>query len=377
VIIKREEMKTLAPGYVVQIDRIGPNDWSEILPRFDDATIYQTWSYGSVRWGQDHLSHVVLKRDGEVVGAAQARIIKIPILGAGIAYIPFGPLWRLHGRQKDLGSFQQVVRALYNEYVLKQGLLLRVIPNEINDDADMIHSILQEEGLVWRESIPSYRTFLIDLSLPSEQLRKSLDQKWRNCLNRAGKNGLRVVEGFDDNLYNLFSNIYEEMHERKKFFEFVDINKMRAVQKDLQDHFKMTIMLCEFEAEPVSAVVCTAIGDTGIYLLGATNDKGRTLQASYLVQWRVIEWLKARGCRWYDLGGIDPEKNPGTYHFKAGLSGRLGKEVRYLGQFDGCRNLLSSFLVKVGDELRANSPNLKHTLEELKIMASQRMHMTK
>jgi lipid II:glycine glycyltransferase (peptidoglycan interpeptide bridge formation enzyme) len=153
------------------------------------------------------------------------------------------------------------------------------------------------------------------------------------------------------------------MHKRKKFFEFVDVNKMRAVQKVLQDHLKMTIMLCESDAEPVSAVVCTAIGDTGIYLLGATNDKGRTLQASYLVQWRLIEWLKGRGYRWYDLGGIDPEKNPGTYHFKAGLSGKLGKEVHYLGQFDGCQSLLSSFLVKVGDQLRAVSQKREYIVK--------------
>jgi hypothetical protein len=45
-----------------------------------------------VCWGKDHLSHVVLKRDGVVVGAEQTRIIKIPIVGTGIDYIPFGPL---------------------------------------------------------------------------------------------------------------------------------------------------------------------------------------------------------------------------------------------------------------------------------------------
>lgn len=355
------EIKTLVPGYTVQIDNISPPDWSQMLPRFDDATIYQTWSYGSVRWGQDHLGHVVLKKDGEIIAATQVRIIKIPILGAGIAYVSFGPLWRPRGRQKDLGNFQQLVRALYNEYVLKQGLLLRILPNKIDDeDVDMIHSVLKEEGLLWQQSIPSYRTFLIDLSLSLEQLRKSLDQKWRNCLNRAEKNKLAIIEGTDDNLYERFSNIYKEMHDRKKFSEFVDINKMRAVQKDLRDQIKMAIMLCESETEPVSAVVCTAIGDTGIYLLGATNDKGRTLQASYLVQWRVIEWLKARECRWYDLGGIDPEQNPGTYHFKAGLSGRLGKEVRYIGQFDGCRSLLSSLLVKMGTQFRAVSRKRKY-----------------
>lgn len=357
-------MKTLSYGYMVEIDKIGKAEWSKLLPRFDDATIYQTWGYGSVRWGDNNLSHVVLRKNGEVVAAAQSRIMKIPIVGAGIAYIPFGPLWRLHGIQKDIESFRQVLRALYAEYMMKRGLLLRVIPNEIDDGGDMLCSILQEEGLKWRQSLSSYRTFVIDLSFSQEELRKCLDQKWRNCLNRAERNRLTVIEGTDDNLYEAFSNIYKEMHKRKMFSEFVDINKIRPVQKDLQDHLKMIIMLCKFENEPVSALVCSAIGDTGIYFLGATNEKGRKLQASYFLQWHVIEWLKAHKYHWYDLGGIDPQKNPGTYHFKAGL-GRSGKEAQYLGQFDGCQSLLSSFLVKLGDQLRAISQKRKYALEKI------------
>jgi hypothetical protein len=32
-------------------------------------------------------------------------------------------------------------------------------------------------------------------------------------------------------------------------------------------------------------------------------------------------WLKEHGARGYDLGGIDPEANPGGYHFKSGFGG--------------------------------------------------------
>lgn len=361
-------MKTLAEGYTVKIDQISKDEWSELLPRFDDATIYQTWSYGAVRWGEDNLSHVVLRKDGEVVAAGQSRIIKIPIVGSGIAYIIFGPLWRLHGRQKDVEIFQQMLRALYMEYVINRALLLRIIPNEIGDSSDALRSILQGEGLKWRQSISSYRTFLIDLSLSLGELRKSLDQNWRNRLNRAERNRLTVEEGIGDDIYGVFSNIYKEMRERKKFSEFVDINKIRAVNKDLHDHLKMVIMLCKFETKPVSALVCSAIGDSGIYFLGATNEEGRKLQASYLLQWRMIEWLKACGYRWYDLGGIDRKNNPGTYHFKAGLSGRSGREVQYLGQFDGFRSLTSFFLVKLGDQLRAFSHRRRYALEKVSKM---------
>ena len=34
--------------------------------------------------------------------------------------------------------------------------------------------------------------------------------------------------------------------------------------------------------------------------------------------------------KWYDLGGISPEGNPGVYHFKSGLSGVDSTHIRPL-----------------------------------------------
>ena len=52
------------------------------------------------------------------------------------------------------------------------------------------------------------------------------------------------------------------------------------------------------------------LGDTAVYLLAASNEAGRQTNAAYLLQWKAIEAAIARGCRWYDLGGVHPENNP-------------------------------------------------------------------
>ena len=72
----------------------------------------------------------------------------------------------------------------------------------------------------------------------------------------------------------------------------------------------------------IGALVCSLMGDTAIYLLGATSEKAMELKAANFLQWQAMMWLKDRGARWYDLGGIDPVANPGGYHFKSGLGGR-------------------------------------------------------
>lgn len=96
----------------------------------------------------------------------------------------------------------------------------------------------------------------------------------------------------------------------------------------------------------MTGLVGSAHGDTGIYLLGATSDEGMKTKGSYLLQWRMVQWLKERGCRWYDLGGINPETNPGVYHFKAGLS---GKDVTQPGTFEFSGSALSSLSLKAGE----------------------------
>ena len=89
-------------NYRAEIDHVGKNEWSDLLQLFNDASIYQTWSYGSIRWGENKLGHVVLKKDGEIVALAQSRIVKLPGIDSGMVYIFRGPIWRLRGKENDI-----------------------------------------------------------------------------------------------------------------------------------------------------------------------------------------------------------------------------------------------------------------------------------
>ena len=158
---------------------------------------------------------------------------------------------------------------------------------------------------------------------------------------------LEVVEGVGDEVYSEFAGLYRMLQARKKFETFVDIEEFRRIQRGLEADLKMRVMICCVNGAPAAALVGSAIGEKGIYLLGAINDTGMKTKGSYLLQWRMVEWLKQVGCHWYDLGGIDPEGNPGVYHFKSGLSGR---DVRHIGQYDLHGNF-SSRLVSILDGL--------------------------
>jgi lipid II:glycine glycyltransferase (peptidoglycan interpeptide bridge formation enzyme) len=194
-----------------------------------------------------------------------------------------------------------------------------------------------------------YRTFLLDISLSLEDLRKNLDKKWRNQLNASARNNLEVVEGGDTSHYGEFTALYEQMWQRKKFDSAVSVDEFQAIQERLPERQKLRIYICRLEGKPVSGLVCSALGRTAIYLLGATNEEGMKVKASYLLQWTAIQSAKERGCRSYDLGGIDPLANPGVHHFKSGLS---GADVFHIAALTSCVSPISAGLVKAGQFVR-------------------------
>ena len=95
------------------------------------------------------------------------------------------------------------------------------------------------------------------------------------------------------------------MMARKNFKENVDPYKIGKMNEELDDEYKLKVFIAYKDKLPVASIVGTAIGDTGIYLLGASNEIGMKNKASYLLQWEMIKWLKQRGCQRYDLGGIN------------------------------------------------------------------------
>jgi lipid II:glycine glycyltransferase (peptidoglycan interpeptide bridge formation enzyme) len=335
------------PAWQVEVDLATATEWSKMLDLFSDANIYQTFAYGGVRWGGKNLSHLVLKRDGEVLGMAQLRIVRPTPLKFGMAYLRWGPLCVRRGEPLAPEVFTNMAHALEEEYVGKRRLLLRVLPNAFarSPRAEAMQTAFSRFTPETLTSENTYRTFVLDLSSPLDELRKNLDAKWRNKLSGAEKNNLQVVAGNGREEYQTFCQLYHQMRQRKNFETTVDVEEFQRMQENLPEPQRMRILICLNQGIPVAGLVASAMGDSAIYLLGATSDAGLHTKGAYLLQWTMIRWLKENGIRWYDLGGIDPEGNPGVYSFKKGFS---GLDVCHINPLVASTSAVSSAIVKAG-----------------------------
>ncbi|HXH47963.1 MAG TPA: peptidoglycan bridge formation glycyltransferase FemA/FemB family protein [Terriglobia bacterium] len=352
-------MHGLDPGYASEVDAVDEHEWYQILQKFNDANIYQTYAAGVVYCGRRNISHLILKKNGEVVAAAQAKILKLPWVNVGTATIQSGPLLRIGSNEPDLETFRRAVRALRNEYVCKRGLVLRILPDFYSDDPACFSAILAEEGFSLIPRDVRCRTILMDLRPSLEEIYGGIAKSWRRNLKRANARALEVIEGTSEGLFKEFLGIYEETVSRKKFVSFADINKFRQVQARLPENLKMIILLARSEEGLCAGLVCTAIGNSATPLFAATSNAGMASRGSYLLHWSLIKKLKERGFSTYDLGGIDPTGNPGTYRFKNELGGRNGRDVYTLGCFDAHSGGLSYACVNLADGLKTIGRNFK------------------
>ena len=235
---------------------------------------------------------------------------------------------------------------------------MRVYPFLCKTVPNIFSAIFDEEGFHHHESDSSGRTFILDLSFSLEDLHRGLGKKWRKSLGRAQSNGLQIIDGTDTELLHKAINIYHEMHKRKRFSGQIDMLKYMDIQEALPDGFKMHIFLAFENSEITSALVWSAIGAYGLPILAATADEGLKNASSYLLHWKLLEWLKSRGYRYFDLGGINPDRNWGGYQFKRGLAGKHGQDMTLLGKFDCYRfasfeSVISVLLLRLADTLKA------------------------
>ncbi|MGB9433270.1 MAG: peptidoglycan bridge formation glycyltransferase FemA/FemB family protein [Candidatus Acidiferrum sp.] len=331
----------------VEVDRATPAEWADLLDLFNDANLYQTWSYGRVRWGDENLSHLVLKRDGEVQAIAQLRIVRPTSLKFGMAYLRWGPLCERRGQALDPEVAANMAQALEQEYVSKRRLFVRILPNAFagSQRAIVLQSAFSTFTLEPLAADNTYRTLVLDLAPSPADLRKKFDPKWRNKLSGAEKNNLKVIAGNGSEEFGTFCKIYKNMRDRKSFETTVDIDEVARIQADLEQRHRLRVLICEDQGVPIAGVVASAMGNSAIYLLGATSDQGLHSKGGYLLQWTVLQWLKQNEIRWYDLGGIDPQGNPGVYTFKKGMS---GSDTYQLNPLVASKSTVSSAIAKAG-----------------------------
>jgi len=177
-----------------RLQSLESDDWQKLASRFLDDNYRGSWAFAracAARVGA-RSEHVGIRQGEDWIGASDVRIKTLPFGLGGIAYINGGPLVRI-GDDSDLQRLEDCLHTLIHDYVEGRGLVLRILAplgdavwNESSAD------VFQSCGFLPTNRSQAYRTIVLDLTRSPEDIRKSLHQKWRNCLNKAERQGLEI-----------------------------------------------------------------------------------------------------------------------------------------------------------------------------------------
>jgi len=319
------------------------SEWTDLIFKYQGLSLMQTWAYAEakVQTGSWQVWRATFEDNGRIIGVVQAMVRPFPLLSGGLVWINRGPLWSRDGTDEP-SLLAAMLQELQRYWVEQRGMYLRIAPPALaNSTADTAMITANSDQIA---TVPGWASARVDLSLTVESLRSHLNQKWRNCLNKAERLGLETHNGTTDELLSNLVTSYVTLLQEKKFSTNITPEFISKLQSLLPLKHKLWVFTAKHGEQQLGGILIARYGDTCEYLVGSISDAGRTLNAGQLLLWQAVCQMKTLGCRWFDLGGMDPEHTPaGILHFKAGLG---GTPYRLVGEFEGYNGGLRSRAVR-------------------------------
>jgi lipid II:glycine glycyltransferase (peptidoglycan interpeptide bridge formation enzyme) len=274
------------------------------------------------------------------IRGVQAQVLYRPLPGGvgSIAYIPKGPATNL-SKPSTLIQFVAEIQPLAQR---QRAICLSIEPN-IEESPELVAS-LQNLGFV-RSPVPiqPLRTLLLDLDAEPEDLLMGLKSKTRYNIRLAERKGVVVREGTESDLPAFYQLM--QVTAKRDGFGIHTPGYYEAAHRIFVTRDQARLLLAEHEGQLLGGIVVFALGDTAIYMYGASSNEKRNLMPNYSLQWEGLLWAHSKGCRHYDLWGVPDEEQAvleagfkersdglwGVYRFKRMFGGSL---VRWAGAWD-------------------------------------------
>jgi len=305
---------------------ISPNEWDVLVSQYINPHILQTTPWGQLK---ADFGWQVVRLASQDCGAQL--LIKRILPGINFAYIPKGPI----GLNED--DIWPEIDAVCQTH---QCVFIKVEPDRwMSDDPHVTVADFQPpKGFIHSlHSIQPMRTLLVDITGEETQILGRMKQKTRYNINLALKKNV-IIKPYTD--LSVFYHLMEITGQRDQF----GIHSLAYYQKAFELFYARDLcqlLVAEFEADPISALMVFRVGNRAWYFYGASSDLHKDKMPNYLLQWEAMRWAKSQGCQQYDLWGVPDadldtleanfaSRNDGlwgVYRFKRGFGGDLKRSA--------------------------------------------------
>ena len=281
--------------------------WNELVAEYKGHPL-QLWGWGDVKgahnWSVDRV------QVGK--GGAQLLIKRLPRPFGPLVYVPRGPFGSLLETEADREELIGYVKRTY------KPTLMSVEPDT--------QGTITWKG--WRKSsnhILIARTAVLDLAKSEEELLAAMSKKTRQYIRKSAGEGIEVVQADTIEDIDECLMIYKQTAERAGFALHGDTYYHDIFLK-LGEH--SPVFMARHQDKTIAFLWPIVTDDTAFELYGGMNDDGQRLRANYHLKWSVVQEMKRRGLKRYDVNGL---LNDGVSAFKKGF---IPDETMLSGTYD-------------------------------------------
>jgi lipid II:glycine glycyltransferase (peptidoglycan interpeptide bridge formation enzyme) len=322
----------------MQIERLSLSDaarWREFVAAMPTGDVLQCMEWGEVkaRTGWQPFTVAVVE-EGRIVAGTLALRRAAP-MGRSILYCPRGPVVDF-GNAEALRWLVEGLRQLARE---QRAILVKIDPPVGGESASVLRQAgfrpapVPEKGFGGTQPRAVMKTFPLG---DDDALLARFKPKTRYNLRLAERKGVEVTGDTTREDLRAFYDVLVETGERDGFhvrdFGYYERLWSCIIQPGLGRLF-----VARHAGQVLGGAIDFVLGKQCWYVYGASSNEKRNLMPNYLVQWRMMQWARDRGCGVYDFRGI-PLDRPGAgsdleglVRFKAGFDAQY---VEYVGEWD-------------------------------------------
>ncbi|UCG94510.1 MAG: GNAT family N-acetyltransferase [Candidatus Aerophobus sp.] len=324
---------------IICITKDDQKEVDDFVMRSPDAWLFHLYDWGEIcqqAFGQQPLSFILRDGKGALIGLMPLALRKemgFRILlsagfggGGGVALSPdLGKKQRRKASQRCHEEIDVLARKHGADYI--QITLPATAESNFPGLRPQVNPLLH-----WGFQDTSHCVYLMDLFKDIDEIWMNLSVSCRNEVRQAQNRGVQIerAQGKDD--IDEFFDMLVETLKRTKAGQF-PYRYFRLIW----DHWGgekdwVNLFFATYTGNRVAGAIIGKFKKGGVYWSAASRAEYHTLRPNKLLQGDCIQWLKAEGCHWYEIGEayLFPKspKERGLDLFKRSFGG----DVHYLYQ---------------------------------------------
>ncbi len=287
------------------------SEWEQFMQKARPHSFLHSWNWGEQNLATGSKIFRLAVRKSETV-VAVSLFIKIAARRGSFLLCPHGPVLS----QTEDG--EKLLRILARECTriarAEECDFIRFCP--LADNSQTNRTRYRELGF---RNAPIHMhpelSWMLDITKPEEELLKEMRKTTRYTIKKMEKEGVEVTQSTNPDDIETFWPVYQATVQRQQFTPFK--------KADLHTEFEIfskadqaAFFFGKQNGEIVAAAIIIFYNGQAFYHHSGSKSSGSNV--SYLLQWRVIQEAKRRGCTLYNFWGISPDNRPA--HPWAGLS---------------------------------------------------------